>query len=346
MSGVLDDMDGIGPSDIAERWFARLMAPDCTLREREQFEAWLAQSPENALAFEDTKALWAGLDGLATDEVLGPRAAAALLPDAPGFMGPWAAATQGLARRARPRAPRWRWPAAAGVAAVLVLGLCMLLAWRSQPAAVPYAAAATIASVRLADGSSVQLDLATAIDVRLGRARREVALRQGRAMFDVAKDAARPFVVDAGVGTVTAIGTHFQVQRQGDDVAVVLVEGAVVIASTAAEGGQRLLRLVPGQRAHYTPASGSWMVEATDAAAVTSWSHGLHVFEQTPLRQAVEEINRYSAVKLALADAQVGELTVSGSFKLGDGATAAQALPYALPVRVSQRSGTIVISRR
>src|SRR3546814_5622477 len=82
MSGVLEGMDGISPVDVAERWHARLMSTDCTLAEREKFEAWLRQSPENALAFEDTKALWASLDSLYGDAAIGPHVAAALVPDA------------------------------------------------------------------------------------------------------------------------------------------------------------------------------------------------------------------------------------------------------------------------
>src|SRR3546814_18008082 len=62
MSGVVEGMDGISPVDVAERWHARLMSTDCTLAEREKFEAWLRQSPENALALEDTKAPWESLD--------------------------------------------------------------------------------------------------------------------------------------------------------------------------------------------------------------------------------------------------------------------------------------------
>src|SRR3546814_19151966 len=49
MSGVLEGLDGISPVDVAERWHARLMSTDCTLAEREKFEAWHRQSPENAL---------------------------------------------------------------------------------------------------------------------------------------------------------------------------------------------------------------------------------------------------------------------------------------------------------
>src|SRR3546814_8546016 len=72
------------------------MSTDCTLADREKFEAWLRQSPENALAFEDTKALWTSLDSLYGDEAIGPHVAAALVPDADHFMGQWSRAIEGL----------------------------------------------------------------------------------------------------------------------------------------------------------------------------------------------------------------------------------------------------------
>src|SRR3546814_16695738 len=99
MSGVLKGMDGISPVDVAERWHARLMSSDCTLAEREKFKAWLRQSPANALAFEDTKALWTSLDGLEEDEAIGPHAAAALGTDAEPVRGHWSRAPAGMWRR-------------------------------------------------------------------------------------------------------------------------------------------------------------------------------------------------------------------------------------------------------
>ena len=65
-----------------------------------------------------------------------------------------------------------------------------------------------------------------------------------------------------------------------------------------------------------------------------------------PLRDAVAEINRYSDVKLVLSDPGMGDLALSGSFKLGDGRAVSEALPYALPVKAREQSGEIVISRR
>src|SRR3546814_1410351 len=89
MSGVLEGMDGISPVDVTERWHARLMSTACTLAEREKFEAWLRQSPEHALAFEDPKALWASLASLYGDEAIGSHVAAAVVPDLDPVQGQW-----------------------------------------------------------------------------------------------------------------------------------------------------------------------------------------------------------------------------------------------------------------
>src|SRR3546814_16726547 len=104
---------------------------------------------------------------------------------------------------------------------------------------------------------------------------------------------------------------------------VTLLEGAVGIA-TAGHGDARSLRLVPGQTAYYAPPTQSWTVETTDAAALTSWSQGFHVFGATPLRDALAEINLYSDVKLVLSDPSLGALAI------GRAACRGRVCPYVL----------------
>lgn len=345
MTGVLESMDGIAPADIAERWFARLMAPDCSLREREQFEAWLRQSPENAMAYEETKALWDSLGGLDEDESIGPYAVSALEPGVDAEMDRWARASDSPRTPTSPRSKVIWLPLVAGVAALLIVAVGALPLLRPQVPATPFLATAAIRDVRLADGSNVQLDLETSVSVRIGPANRDVELNFGRAMFEVAHDASRPFVVDAGAGRITALGTQFQVQRQGESISVTLLEGSVGIDS--AEGGRhRTLRLVPGQQASYAPNTKSWTVATVDSAALTSWSDGFHVFSATRLSDAIAEVNRYSKVQLKLADPELSGLRLSGSFKLGKGEVIADALPYVIPVKVERRADMVIVSKR
>src|SRR3546814_3694565 len=68
-------------------------------------------------------------------------------------------------------------------------------------------------------------------------------------------------------------------------------------------------------------------------------NQGFHVFCATPRRDALAEINRYSDVKLVLSDPSLGDLALSGSFKLGDGKAVSEALPYALPVKAREQDG-------
>lgn len=346
MSDVFREMDGITPADVAERWLARLMAPDCSLKDKERFEAWLRSAPEHALAYEDAQALWISLGGLEEDAVVGPHVAEALQPARLPVMEQWTAAAASITPRRRSNARRSWTPLGAGIAATIIIGLAVWPGMQPQAPMTPYVATTSIRDVRLSDGSRVQLDLGARITTRIDERSRSIELTSGRAMFEVAHDAVRPFVVDVGVGSVTALGTQFQVLRSGQALSVTLLEGSVSIDNRKRGAEQGSLRLVPGQIARYASSTKSWTVANIDAAETTSWSQGFHVFTATPLGEAIVEINRYSAVKLELDDPGLSDLRLSGSYKLGDAAVIAQALPYAVAVRVMERDGVIKISKK
>lgn len=322
ISGVMSmDRDTNARSE-AEAWFVRLMSPECSVAERRSFEQWRASSTVNELAYVATERLWQRLDGMEADEVIGRHAAAALEPE---------------------RAPR-RWPLAlaASVIAVLV-GVGLVNQVTTSATVEHYQTAGQSRTVTLADGSGVTMDLATEIDVRMSRGERNIELVAGRALFDVAHDASRPFRVDTGHGRVTALGTQFQVDVDADRVIVTLLEGSVSVSPPEAQR-QELLRLAPGQQARYSNAR--WTRRDVDAAAVASWSSGFHVFSATPLDEAVREINRYSATKVRLADASLQSLTISGNFKTGDADSITSAWPIVLPVSLQKVGAEIVIAPR
>lgn len=315
----------------AEAWYARLMAPDCSLRDRETFEQWRAQ-PGNAEAFAATERLAAGVDALAGSD---PR-------------------MQALMQRARERpaaqarGPRhWRvWMAAACVALAAVLGLRFGPALLSGPEPVQYATDTQGRSIALEDGSKVQLDVASRIAVSLGRKRRSVELLQGRALFEVAHDAARPFVVQAGDGSVTAVGTRFQVQREGDDVVVTLAEGIVAVSRRDGQEGDQEARLRPGQQLSWSDKSARWTLRPADTEAALSWTRGRLIFRGTRLVDVVAEVNRYSRRKLVLADPSLASLPVHGNFLEGNADAVVAALKAVLPVRVDEGDREIRLYRR
>lgn len=315
----------------AEAWYARLMAPDCSVQEQAAFEQWRAQSG-HAEAFAVTERLLAGVDTLAGND---PRMELLM---------------QRARRRpvASTRGPsHWRiWAAAACVLLALALGLRFGPMLFNGPEPVQYATDGQGRTIALQDGSSVRLDVASRIAVSLGSKQRSVELLQGRALFDVAHDAARPFVVRAGDGSITDVGTRFQVQREGDDVVVTLAKGIVAVSRQDGQGDDQETRLQPGEQLRWSGKSAGWKLRPVDTEAALSWTRGRLVFRGTPLADVVAEVNRYSTHKLVLADPSLADLPVHGNFLAGDADAVVVALKAVLPVRVDETGREIRLYHR
>lgn len=345
------DMSTRNPArEQAEVWFARLLAPDCSALERAAFERWRDDAPQHAQAFAATESLWQKLDGLEDDEVIGAYAREALEPE-PDPMADWTAAVQQRRGAAPGKSTRRRRKLPLALIASLFIftfGLGLGIRFWPDPQQL-YRTGDRPNTVVLADGSRVQMDLSTQVEVGLKSSRRDLRLLQGRAIFEVAHDAKRPFVVDAGGGRITALGTRFQVDQQDrDSVLVTLVEGSIALQSSEhekADGSDRI-RLFAGEQARYSRLQGAWTRQDANVMSAISWSEGFHVFSATPLSEAVKEINKYSAVKLRLADPSLGGLVLSGNFKAGNAQNIAVALPVVLPVRITEASGEIIVTKR
>lgn len=318
----------------AAGWCARLGAPDCSERDRATFQDWLQRDRSHAAAYAAVERLLGKVDRIVSEDirlhVLAERAYAAGRTEA------------------TPRRTGWRRMAVPiGLAASLIIALVSV---RSTPEsshiAVPEATYATVSgerrSITLEDGSLVHLDVSTRLNVRMSRTERKIELLAGRALFDVARDVNRPFTVEAANGRVTALGTRFQVHREGQQVIVTLAEGSVAVSDTSA-AGRNEQRLRPGEQIRYGSDPASWKRSTVDPQIVTSWSRGRHVFRNTPITEALEEVNRYATRKVRLGDPNLAELTVSGNFIVGNSELIVAALAAVLPLRVDEGGGNEIV---
>ncbi|MDZ4372121.1 MAG: FecR domain-containing protein, partial [Phenylobacterium sp.] len=159
--------------------------------------------------------------------------------------------------------------------------------------------------------------------------------------FDVEGDARRPFVVTAGDTRVTALGTRFDVRRVGPGARVVLIEGRVAVRG--GPGPDRAWSLAPGQQV--VTAARRPAVAAADVPAATSWASGRLTFRETPIGQAVAEVNRYSPRRIDLQASEFAAIPVSGVFDTGDVDGFVAALTDLYPLRATRSAdGTIVLS--
>lgn len=335
-----------GTAEEAARWFARLRSDDCSARERARFSEWL-EDEDNGRAYSDCMAVWDEIrDAASDDAILAMRREALALGPAPQRrFDRWAAGITALA---------------AAVALVVLVGNPARFDVNPEPesrSAAPEMAAAApqtyrtevgqSATATLADGSRIELNTDTELRVDFRPGERRIALLKGQALFRVAPDKSRPFVVEAGGRTITALGTVFDVNLAGEQLSVTLVEGRVAIAEQSAGTGS--LRpdartLVPGQQLVVN----RWQeVDVRPAAIerVTSWRKGRVIFEDQPLAEVIGEINRYSERRLVLGDPSLAELRVSGVFRTGSVTNFAAALSASFPVRttVDPASNAIVV---
>ncbi|MFD1786190.1 FecR family protein [Sphingomonas floccifaciens] len=266
---------------------------------------------------------------------------------------------QTLARLAMKRQADRRMKAATGVALAIALLATPFVAFRAgwfEPtrdvAAAPSVAARgeqtfrTAVGQRLAltlgDGSRVMLDTASRVRVNYAGPERLLALDEGQAWFEVAKDRTRPFVVRAGGQRVVAHGTAFDIRVMPGRTEVMLAEGRVTVDSGRA--GDAGVAMQPNQLL-VAAANGTLVSRVTDPERYTSWRSGVVTFDRVPLSQAVAEMNRYSDTKLSVADAATGRIVVSGGFAAGATDAFVEALTVGFGVKGRRdAAGNMVLS--
>lgn len=201
--------------------------------------------------------------------------------------------------------------AAASVAAVAV-GLPTV--W---PLASLYADQATAVGERrrteLADGSVVFLNTDTALSIDYAGPDRRIVLHHGQALFEVARDPNRPFVVAAAGAETRALGTIFAVHRTATCADVIVTEGAVEVRV----GTRAIVRLDAGQRLNFG-ARASLEPRTIDADAATAWQRGKLIFNRRPLQSVVAELERYRAGRIVVLGEQLKALQITGVFDLDD----------------------------
>lgn len=315
----------------AADWFGRMKGPDAE-RLRLEFERWRAADPTRREAYARLEAQYA-LAGNLRNSAIGRSWQ---MPRKRSWSSAWGVPRLALAGGA--------------LCVAAIAGGVALLSW--QPDSQVVASSVTsgigqIRTLRLSDGSSVTLDTDSAITVGFDGTKRLVNLLRGRARFDVATDAGRPFVVDADGRSVVATGTVFDVALWRGDMRVSLFRGSADVrsgkASSSSPGG--IAHLLAGQSCALGAGQPKPIVERTPAGAEL-WVGGMLSFNGTPLSDVLTQTNRYSVEQIRLADASLAPLRVTGVFRPTPTGQLAGSLAAAFGLRVEHPSGRNYILRK
>lgn len=281
----------------ASGWIVRIKAHDATERDRDDFQAWLNADPAHPKAYAKLERTWGAVEAL--QHLKGAAAA--------NDAGP---------------TPRRGWvlPAAAIAAcALLAIGASVWFTRARSPFAPSehYATAPTeVRTINLADGSTITLSGAGEASITISDSERRVELTSGYALFDVAHDSSRPFIVATPQGEITVLGTQFVVRISDEEVRTTVIEGTVSAAAT--RSGLFATRSDPVTAAvNEEIVLSSGQAELIPISAETiprrlAWRDNMLAFDGETLNEAIAQVSQQTGWQFELADPALGNERVGG----------------------------------
>lgn len=292
----------------AAAWFLRIRS-DASLAQQPAFRSWLAANSEHAEEYRAFEALWNDFGNTRQTEALA------------GAMERQRGERRNGLRR--------------GVCSVLLMiaAAAGWLGYRQSPQALAlHTPIGERQQITLRDGSQLQLNAATDINVRYSWRQRQVDLHQGEALFDVARNPYRPFVIDSGLAQITVRGTRFVVNRLPDRLRVSVDHGLVEVASSRQP--DEVWQVGAGQ---VVEVDGAGHLHRIDLAAsnALAFTRGNLVFENADLGEIAASLSRYRQ-RPVVTQAAYPQPRISAVLQLSDVEDFIRALPNIAPVRVSE----------
>lgn len=280
------------------------------MEEIDRAMAWIDQSPAHRAAFDHVEQAWHGPQHGASSNV-----------------APFPQDTVQTSRGRR----GWRHGAIA--ASLLAAIILPLLFWQQLPVKEKYATrVGEHRTVRLQDGSVVEIGGGTRLSVEFRRDGRFLSLTEGEAMFTVAKDNRRPFMVYSAGGVMKAVGTAFNVNRGNDGVTVGVVEGVVQVRMDTPHSESVFLQR--GSEESYSTVTGLGPVRQVNPDRIGSWRTGSFSFIDRSLGSVVSDLNRYAARPIYIDHERLKQVHVTGTVTSDGILEWVQALHQTIPIQI------------
>jgi transmembrane sensor len=360
--------------DEASAWFVDFRVGDVDAPARERFDQWLRVSPEHIRAYMEIAKTYVELPQLESDSRIdidaltrSTHADSNVVPHDFGMPGSKGEdlGFKGLARG--PSGPEiekrrfWLGPRAVAAGVVVTALASTVVAWLALHRFPTYLTGiGESRSIKLVDGSTIHLNARSRIVVEFFKSERHVDLIEGQALFFVAKDPARPFVVRSDGAMVRALGTQFDVNRNRSGTTVTVVEGRVAVLpdlsprAAAERSGQNpdvitsstsTTFVSAGEQVTVTPQAIT-KPERVDVATATAWTQHHLIFEGTPLSEVVDDFNRYNTRPLVIDDGVLNDFHVSGVYTSTDPVSLIRFLREQPGFQIIETDGAVHISRR
>ena len=348
----------------AREWLIRLDRDEPPSdSERQELREWAAQSPAHQAELNRISAFWDDANILA--ELATPiynqngsvafrlrSAIKSIASKITGKLFPESTLTFGRATMA------------ASACLLLVLAVVLIPQPSDSTNGIYGSAIGEVQTYKLTDGSVIQLNTDSQVQVDYSDQQRKIRLLRGEAHFEVAANSQWPFDVYVGKGRVSAVGTAFSVRLNQDRVKVIVSHGRVDLAARIPPPANQQTPALPEMRTFASLAIGqsTQFKNATiDSAAnpadqhsginsiapdqlerQLAWRSGYLVFKGDSLSHVVAEINRYTPVTIEIADPALNAVRVGGRFKVGEVEAMFEVLKTSFGVSISRVNDQLI----
>lgn len=308
----------------AADWLTRLQRPEVDETDWLAFDAWLSE-PGAQEAYDAIQAV---------DEEIFQRGSA--------VRGELAVPRRAVAAK-RAFTIDWRWLGGLGAAAAAAAVAIVVAPWGEllpQPDTLYTTAKGENRAVQLADGSHIDLNTDSHLSVRFDKEARRVTVHDGQALFDVAHDTARPFLITAGDETVRVVGTKFDVRRRDGQLTVTVLRGLVEVST---DGEDSPVRLRPGQMLEHVEGATGIVVRNVAAEDQVGWRSGRLIYRDQPLGRIVSDMNHYFDRPLRLEGENTANLKFSGVLIVDGQDAMVRRLTSLMPIAATPTDDSIVL---
>lgn len=324
----------------ASVWFVTFRTQVLTANASRDFHDWLKRSPEHIRAYLEIASIYADIP--APEQGRTPAELIAVAKASPDLnvipLHPAKAETS------QQPAPRGRVAARVMLAASALIGV-FFGAWLYIEPNTYSTGIGEQRSITMEDGSIVELNARSKVRIEFDDRQRDVELIEGQALFRVAKDHRRPFVVRAGATSVRAVGTQFDVNRKSKGTTVTVLEGRVAVTSASGQAVATAPALLASGEQMTVTLTQVRKSESPDLVAATAWTQHLLVFDGTALSDVLEEFSRHTTRRIVVDSPELAALKISGQYTSTNPDSLLRFLSLQEGVIVSETNGEIHIRK-
>ncbi len=314
--------------EAAANWHVQLHSVDATANDHAVFQEWLKEHPAHEETYKKLEDFWAQFNGVESKPAI--------------------LALDSLFQSDNHNPKRKKLPVKS-ISLGIVIILTSWIGLKTETAGYIMADYSSKVGeqrvVELDDHSRITLNTYSAIDVDYTQNQRRIILRKGEVLVEVAKDHARPFIVETNDGTARALGTKFVVKHENNATAVGVIESVVEACTATSYFGnsqKQCVELHAGQGTHITDETIQQPM-AIDAKAIASWANGMLSLDNRPLSEVLNELERYRHGKIYFKTSDLENMRVSGVFPLNDSDRALEVLAGIVPINVKYYSPFLII---